>query len=103
MTIKLCSLAETTDGGALRVELSDFDVAVIRVGAEVFALDDLCSHADFPLSEGETDDCTIECALHGSRFDLRTGKPLGPPATLPVKTFPVTVVDGDVYIDLEKN
>jgi 3-phenylpropionate/trans-cinnamate dioxygenase ferredoxin subunit len=76
-------------------------VAVIRAEDEVFVLEDLCSHAEFPLSDGAIEGCTIECDLHSSRFDLRTGKPLGPPATLPVKTFAVSVVDGDVYIDVE--
>ncbi len=90
-------------GAALRVELADIDVAVVRVGDEVFALEDVCSHAEFPLTDGEVDGSTIECALHGSRFDLRSGKPLGPPATQPVQTYPVTVIDGDVYIDMENN
>jgi 3-phenylpropionate/trans-cinnamate dioxygenase ferredoxin component len=69
----------------------------------VFALEDVCSHAEFPLTDGDVDGTAIECALHGSRFDLRSGKPLGPPATQPVRTYPVSVVDGDVYIDLENN
>ena len=56
---------------------------------------DLCSHAAVALSEGEVADCTIECWLHGSRFDLRTGKPTGLPATEPVATFPVDVRDVD--------
>jgi 3-phenylpropionate/trans-cinnamate dioxygenase ferredoxin subunit len=103
VTTRLCALAELTDGSALRIELAQLDVAVVRVGDEVFALEDVCSHADYPLSEGEIEGCTIECALHGSRFDLLTGKPSGPPATLAVRTFPVTVLDGDVYIDLENN
>ena len=55
------------------------------------------------LPEGEVDGCTLECWLHGSRFDLRTGKPLGPPATQPVRTYPVSVADGDVYVDLENH
>lgn len=106
MSTRLCALDEVPADAAHRVELDEIDVAVIRVGDEVFAIEDVCSHADFPLSEGEvlSDDggCSIECALHGSRFDLRTGKPSGPPATMPVNVFPVTVADGDVYIDLEK-
>ena len=65
----------------------------------MFAIQDLCSHAAVALSEGEVADCTVECWLHGSRFDLRTGKPIGPPATEPVATFPVEVRDGDVYVD----
>jgi 3-phenylpropionate/trans-cinnamate dioxygenase ferredoxin subunit len=101
MSVRLCPLIEVADGTAVRIELDEVDIAVVHVGDEVFALDDVCSHAAFPLTEGEVDGTTIECALHGSRFDLRSGKPLGPPATQPVRTYPVSVVDGDVYIDLE--
>ena len=64
----------------------------------------MCSHASVALSEGDyeiSDGCTVECWLHGSRFDLRTGKPTGLPATEPVATFPVDVRDGDVYVDVE--
>jgi 3-phenylpropionate/trans-cinnamate dioxygenase ferredoxin component len=103
MSTKLCPVSEVADGTAVRIELSEVDVAVVRVGDEVFALEDVCSHAEFPLTDGDVDGTTIECALHGSRFDLRSGKPLGPPATQPVRTYPVSVVDGDVYIDMESN
>jgi len=103
MSTRLCQLVEVADATALRVELAEVDVAVVRVGDEVFAVEDVCSHAEFPLTDGEVDGTTIECALHGSRFDLRTGKPLGPPATQPVRTFPVSVSNGDVYIDMENN
>ena len=74
---------------------------MVRVGDEVFAIEDVCSHAEVPLSDGEVDGCTIECVLHGSRFDLRTGKPTGPPATRPVPVYPTTVVDGEVFADLD--
>lgn len=98
----LCSLADVPERHPVRVELDEIDLAVVRVHDEIFAIEDLCSHAEFPLSDGEVEGYTIECALHGSRFDLRTGKPSGPPATAPVPVYPVTVVDGDVYIDLEQ-
>jgi 3-phenylpropionate/trans-cinnamate dioxygenase ferredoxin subunit len=101
MSTRLCPLAEVRDGAAVSVELTETDVVVVRVGDEIFALEDICSHAEFPLSDGEVDGHTIECLLHGSRFDLRTGKSLGPPATQPVRTYPVSVLDGDVYIDME--
>ena len=78
-------------------------MAVVKVGDEVFAIEDVCSHAEIPLSDGEVDGCTIECELHGSRFDLRTGKPTGPPATQAVPVFETSVIDGDVYAELEKN
>ena len=101
MSIRLCSLDDVPLDAARRIELAEIDVAVIRVADEVYAVEDVCSHADFPLSEGEIDGCSIECALHGSRFDLRTGKPSGPPATTPVAVYPVAIIDGDVYIELE--
>jgi 3-phenylpropionate/trans-cinnamate dioxygenase ferredoxin subunit len=100
VSTRLCALADLTPGTALRVDLDDLDVAVVRVGDEVFAIEDVCSHADYLLSDGEVTDCSIECELHGSRFDLRSGKPTGPPATRPVAVFETSVIDGDVYADL---
>jgi 3-phenylpropionate/trans-cinnamate dioxygenase ferredoxin component len=101
---RACALADVPEDEALGVTLGSLAVAVARNGDEVFALQDLCSHAAVALSEGEVAECTIECWLHGSRFDLRTGKPTGLPATEPVATFPVEVrenPDGttDVYVD----
>jgi 3-phenylpropionate/trans-cinnamate dioxygenase ferredoxin subunit len=101
MSVRLCSLADLSDGEPLRVELDDLDVAVVKVGDEVFAIEDVCSHAEVPLSDGEVTGCTIECELHGSRFDLRTGKPTGPPATQPVAVFETSVIDGDVYAQFD--
>ena len=101
MSTRLCSLADLRPGTALRVELDELDVAVVRVGEEIFAIEDVCSHAEVPLSDGSVSDCTIECELHGSRFDLRTGKPTGPPASLPVPVFETSVIDGSVYADLD--
>jgi 3-phenylpropionate/trans-cinnamate dioxygenase ferredoxin component len=101
VSTRLCALAELVTDVPLRVELAELDVAVILAGEEVFAIEDVCSHADFPLSDGEVDGCTLECALHGSRFDLRTGRPTGPPATQPVPVFATSIVDGDVYADLD--
>jgi len=101
MTTRLCTFAELKPDIPLRVELAELDVAVVLVGDEVFAIEDVCSHAEIPLTDGEVDGCTIECVLHGSRFDLRTGKPTGPPATRPVPVYPTTVVDGEVFADLD--
>ena len=99
--VRACALDEVPTDEALAVTIGDLDVAVARNGDEVFALQDLCSHAAVALSEGDVANCTIECWLHGSRFDLRTGKPTTFPATEPVATFPVDVRDGDVYVDVE--
>ena len=99
--LRACALSELTDSTPLRVEVDDLDVALVRHDNEVFAIEDECSHAAVALSEGDVDDCTIECWMHGSRFDLRTGKPTGPPATEPVPVFPVQVTGDDVLIDID--
>jgi len=95
-----CSLDEFRDAEALAVKIGDQEVAVARDGDEIFAVEDICSHAAVALSEGEVEGCTLECWLHGSRFDLRTGKPTGLPATEPVATFPVEVRGTEVYVDV---
>ena len=97
---RACSIAEIRDDEALAVVLGDLEVAVARDGDEFFAIQNLCSHAAVALSEGDVEGCTIECWLHGSRFDLRTGKPTGLPATEPVATFPVDVRGDDVFVDI---
>jgi 3-phenylpropionate/trans-cinnamate dioxygenase ferredoxin subunit len=102
MTFELaCTLADVPEDQGLAVTLGDLEVVVARDGDEVFALQNECSHATVALSEGEVADCQIECWLHGSMFDLRTGKPTGLPATEPVATFPVDVRGTDVYVDTQ--
>jgi 3-phenylpropionate/trans-cinnamate dioxygenase ferredoxin subunit len=65
-----------------------------------YALDDVCTHENFLLSGGEMIDCEVECPQHGSKFDLRTGRVTGLPAVIPAKTYPVTVENGEVYVDV---
>jgi 3-phenylpropionate/trans-cinnamate dioxygenase ferredoxin subunit len=100
--VRACSLAELAPGTAFRVEVDGLDVALVRDGDDVFAIEDECSHAAVALSEGDVEGCEIECWMHGSRFDLRTGKPLGPPATEPVPVFAVRIAGDDVLIDLNQ-
>jgi 3-phenylpropionate/trans-cinnamate dioxygenase ferredoxin subunit len=97
---RVCAAAEVPEDEALGVTLGDLDLAIARDGEEFFAVQNLCSHAEVALSEGEVAECQIECWLHGSRFDLRTGKPTGLPATEPVSTFAVEVRDDGVYVDV---
>lgn len=84
-------------GGVLGVEVGGVALALVRDGDDVYALYDECSHAAIPLSEGEVEGCEIECWLHGSRFDIRTGAVLNLPATEPVATYP-TKVEGDTVL-----
>ena len=100
---RACALADLTESTPLRVEVDGLGVAMVKHNDEVFAIEDECSHAAVPLSDGDVEDCTIECFLHGSRFDLRTGKPTGLPATEPVPVFPVQINGDDVLIDLTTN
>ncbi len=95
-----CVVNDIPDGGALRVVVGGVPLAVVRSDGEIYAIHDVCSHANVALSEGEVEGRTIECWLHGSRFDLRTGKPLGLPATEPVPVYPCHVRDGGVYVDV---
>ena len=99
--VRACAATEVRDDEALAVTIGEFEVAVARDGDDFYAVENICSHAAVALSEGEVDDCAIECWLHGSRFDLRSGKPIGLPATEPVATFPVEVRGADVYVDVE--
>jgi len=98
--VRVCSVAEVPTEEALAVFAGEYTLAIARDGDEFYAIQDLCSHAEVALSEGEVDGCTIECWLHGSRFDLRTGKPTGLPATEPVSTFPIEVRGDEVYVDV---
>jgi 3-phenylpropionate/trans-cinnamate dioxygenase ferredoxin subunit len=98
--VKVCALDEVPADGALGVEVDDTPVVIARSGDEVYALNDICTHAEVSLSEGEIYNGTIECWLHGSCFDLRSGKPTNPPATQPVATYKVKVEGGDVYVSL---
>ena len=102
---RVCSFSEVPEDGSLRVELTDVDVAIVNFDGQVFAIEDVCSHAEVALSDGEVEEFdgapTIECALHGSCFDLRTGQPTNLPATEPVPVYPVRVEGDDVLIDVD--
>jgi 3-phenylpropionate/trans-cinnamate dioxygenase ferredoxin subunit len=99
--IKVCSVEEVPKGSTVSADIDGTEIAIVHAEDDNFyAIYDQCSHAEVPLSEGEVDGCTLECWLHGSRFDLRTGEPTGLPATEPVPVFPVEVVDGEVFVSL---
>jgi 3-phenylpropionate/trans-cinnamate dioxygenase ferredoxin subunit len=85
----------------VRVAIGDERIALFRIGDEVFAVGDRCSHAEASLAEGEVFDYEVECPRHGSEFDLRTGKPLSLPATKPVPTYEVVVEGGIAFLNWE--
>jgi 3-phenylpropionate/trans-cinnamate dioxygenase ferredoxin component len=94
----VCSVADVPEGTAHRVVVDGVPIAVVHTEGQWFAVSDICSHADVSLAEGDIDGCTLECWLHGSRFDLRTGRPSGPPATTPVPVYPVSVEGDSVFV-----
>jgi 3-phenylpropionate/trans-cinnamate dioxygenase ferredoxin subunit len=100
--VRACALADVQENGTLGVELNGEPVAVVNAGGEIYAIRDVCSHAEVPLSEGEVYDHTIECWLHGSCFDLRTGEPTGLPATEPVPVYPVKIEGDDVLVAIDQ-
>lgn len=99
---RACSVTDLPGTGAKRVVLDGVPVAVVRdEDGALHAIGDTCTHAEVSLSEGEVEDCAIECWLHGSRFDLQTGRPLALPAIRPVPVYPVTIDDaGQVLVDV---
>jgi 3-phenylpropionate/trans-cinnamate dioxygenase ferredoxin component len=96
--VRACGLSEVPAEGAIGIRVGELPVAIVRADGEIYALHDVCSHEEIPLSEGEVYDHTVECWLHGSCFDVRTGAPTGPPATQPVATYPVKVDGDDVLV-----
>ena len=101
--IEICPTDDLPPGAMRLVEWEDLEIAVVNCGGELHAIEDRCSHDNGNLVEGELDQdsCTIECPRHGSVFDLRTGKPLNLPAYVPVDTFPVSVEDGLIKIEVD--
>lgn len=99
----VCRLDDLVSGAAQRFDVGGRAVAVVRLGDDVYAIGDTCSHADVSLSEGEVnpDTCELECWKHGSAFSLVTGQPNTLPATQPVPVYVAKVVDGDVVIEVE--
>jgi 3-phenylpropionate/trans-cinnamate dioxygenase ferredoxin subunit len=100
--VEICKLDDLVDGAARRFDVEGHRLAVVRIGEDVYVIGDRCSHQDVSLSEGEVDvdEGTVECWKHGSTFDLKTGEPTTLPATLPVPTYEVSVVDGVVSVAL---
>jgi 3-phenylpropionate/trans-cinnamate dioxygenase ferredoxin subunit len=97
---RACGLRDLTGATPYAAVVDGTEVALVRDGDDVYAIRDECSHAAIALSEGDVEGCEIECWLHGSRFDLRTGEPLSLPATEPVPVYPVRVEGDDVLVDV---
>lgn len=97
--IRVCTTAELLPGESTVAWDGDTPILVVNLDGDFHALEDRCTHQDFELSVGAVDqsDGSIECVLHGARFDLRSGIALCGPAYAPVPKFPVRVEDGVVW------
>ncbi len=101
--VEVCPVTELKPGEMRLVEWEDLEIGVFNCAGTVYAIEDRCSHDNGPLVEGELDeqDCTVECPRHGSRFDLKTGRPVTLPAYVPVDTFPVIIEDDTIKVEVD--
>jgi 3-phenylpropionate/trans-cinnamate dioxygenase ferredoxin subunit len=99
-TVRLCGRDELSSGEARRFDVDNLRVALVRIEDDFYAIGDRCSHEDYSLAEGEVwpDERELECAKHGSTFDLRTGEPCSLPATKAVPVYTVVVEGDDVSL-----
>jgi 3-phenylpropionate/trans-cinnamate dioxygenase ferredoxin component len=95
---RVCAVSELPPGGMRRIDQPP--IAVFNVEGRLFAISDICTHAEASLSEGMVEGEIVECPLHGARFDLRSGEALTPPAVEPVQTFPVVTQEDDIYVEV---
>jgi 3-phenylpropionate/trans-cinnamate dioxygenase ferredoxin subunit len=97
--VPVARTSEIQPGALCKVVVDGRAFIIANVDGTFYAVEDLCSHEDYPLSYGCLDGDRIKCSLHGSRFDLRTGEPMEEPAEEPIATFGVRVEDGEVWLD----
>ena len=97
--MRVCATSELLPGEHRVAWDGDTPIVVFNHDGDFYAIEDRCSHEDFELSAGifDADDATVECALHGAKFDVRDGRVLCAPAYLPVPKFPIKVEDGAVW------
>lgn len=100
--VRVASLADCSGEGCVHATTAGGEgVVLAQWEGEVYALEDQCSHQDFPLSDGFVEDGQIECIFHGARFDLKTGKAMCLPAIRPVKSYPVEIRDGEIFVQVD--
>ncbi|MDZ4753517.1 MAG: non-heme iron oxygenase ferredoxin subunit [Phycisphaerae bacterium] len=97
----LCSSYQVVPGTVVLVDLPDgLAVAVYNLDGAYYATDNLCTHGEASLAEGVVEGDNIMCPFHGGTFDIRTGEPTAPPCVMPLRTYPVTVEDGQLFAEM---
>ena len=97
---RVASASEVPQGTLLGLMVGMEPVVLANVDGDIYALEDLCSHQEFPISDGELDGSDVVCMYHGARFDACTGRNKGLPAIRPVKSFPVDVREDGIYVEI---
>ncbi len=97
--VTVATIDEVKLGDRIVVEIGEVWVVIFNVDNHYYALEDMCSHEEYYLSEGELEGYAIECSKHGAQFDIRNGQVLAPPALTPVKWYQVRVEDGNVQVE----
>jgi 3-phenylpropionate/trans-cinnamate dioxygenase ferredoxin subunit len=100
---EIAAFDDLLDGERIFVEIGENYLVVFNIAGQVYAIEDLCSHDDGPLGDGEVEGSQIACPRHGARFDLRTGQALTFPAVEDIPAYPVQIVDGNIQVGLPKN
>jgi naphthalene 1,2-dioxygenase ferredoxin component len=99
--VRAAARSDLAEGEVIGVEVAGHSIALYAADGNLFATDNICTHAYACLSDGWLDGEVIECPLHAARFDIRSGKVLDPPATEDLKTYPVRIVDGEIQVRLD--
>lgn len=99
--VRAAARGDLAAGEVIGVEVAGHSIALYDYDGELFATDNICTHAYARLSDGWLEGAAIECPLHAARFDIRTGKVLDPPATEDLKTYPVRVAGDEIEIKLD--
>jgi 3-phenylpropionate/trans-cinnamate dioxygenase ferredoxin component len=98
--VKVARTEEIRPGQAKLIDVKGKQIALFNVDGEFFALDNMCTHEEASLAEGEISGHEVTCPLHGAKFDIRSGEVLGPPAYDDVASYTVRVLGGDVEVDV---
>lgn len=98
--VAAASVTALAEGDMVGVKLGDKLIALYNVAGRIYATDNVCSHAFAVLSDGWLDGSEIECPLHAGRFDVTTGKGLGPPIPCDIKTYKTRIVGDIIEVDL---
>ncbi len=100
--VSIAPVEDLPDGERLFIEVNERPIVLFNIAGEYYAIDDVCTHDDGPLGEGDVEGHEIICPRHGARFDLRTGEALTLPAVVDIAAYPVRVREGMIEIGVPK-